>query len=129
MLLSLQRTSRVRCGFASLADVVTGRLDDRMDSYFLSETLKYLFLTFDDALQQRPNRRDLAFAAAWPRADAHRAFAQCSATLTDGARSSQVTEGLHIECSSMGSAHCTGPCYAWCWNAYPSADPPPSLLQ
>jgi hypothetical protein len=39
---------RVQCGFASIADVETHRLDDRMDSFFLSETLKYLFLLFDE---------------------------------------------------------------------------------
>lgn len=37
--------SRVTCGFASVADVTTKRLDDRMDSFFLSETLVYLYLT------------------------------------------------------------------------------------
>lgn len=94
MLMSLQRTSRVRCGFASLADVMTGRLDDRMDSYFLSETLKYLFLTFDDALRQRPNRRDLAYSAALSHADIQRAFARCSATLTDGAHGTAAGAAL-----------------------------------
>lgn len=38
---------RVACGFASLQDVETGRLEDRMDSFFLTETLKYLYLLFD----------------------------------------------------------------------------------
>merc|ERR1719284_2150784 len=37
--------SRVECGFAALADVTTKRLDDRMDSFFLSETLVYLYLS------------------------------------------------------------------------------------
>jgi ER degradation enhancer, mannosidase alpha-like 1 len=48
VLFSLQNKSRVKCGYASVADVMTGRLDDRMDSYFLAETLKYLFLLFDE---------------------------------------------------------------------------------
>ena len=47
----LQNTSRVACGYASIADVDTKRLDDRMDSYFLAETLKYLFLLFDEVSQ------------------------------------------------------------------------------
>ena len=34
------RAARTPCGYASIADVTTGRLDDRMDSFFLSETLK-----------------------------------------------------------------------------------------
>jgi hypothetical protein len=48
VLFSLQNTSKVRCGYASIADVDTKRLDDRMDSYFLAETVKYLFLLFDE---------------------------------------------------------------------------------
>ena len=47
---ALNASSRVACGFASVADVTTGRLDDRMDSYVLAETFKYAFLTFDVAL-------------------------------------------------------------------------------
>eukprot|EP01125_Pyxidicula_operculata_P021232 TRINITY_DN80_c0_g1_i6.p1 TRINITY_DN80_c0_g1~~TRINITY_DN80_c0_g1_i6.p1 ORF type:complete len:563 (-),score=78.30 TRINITY_DN80_c0_g1_i6:1510-3198(-) len=39
---------KVPCGYASVADVETSRLEDRMDSYFLSETCKYLYLLFDD---------------------------------------------------------------------------------
>ncbi|CAH7671386.1 family 47 glycoside hydrolase [Phakopsora pachyrhizi] len=38
----------VDCGLASLNDIVTGDLDDRMHSFMLSETLKYLYLTFDE---------------------------------------------------------------------------------
>lgn len=47
MLNALQTRNRVACGFASVGDVSTGALDDRMDSYFIAETLKYLFLLFD----------------------------------------------------------------------------------
>ena len=48
VLFSLQNTSRAKCGYAATADVRTGRLDDRMDSYFLAETVKYLYLLFDE---------------------------------------------------------------------------------
>lgn len=44
--------SRSGCGFASVAEVATGRLDNRMDSYFIAETTKYALLTFDDALRR-----------------------------------------------------------------------------
>ena len=47
---SINTYSRVKCGYASIADVISKRLDDRMDSYFLSETAKYLFLLFDASL-------------------------------------------------------------------------------
>jgi mannosidase alpha-like ER degradation enhancer 1 len=36
--------SRVRCGFATVHDVLDKSLEDRMESFFLSETLKYLYL-------------------------------------------------------------------------------------
>lgn len=47
ILRALQENSRVACGFASVGDVRTGETDDRMDSFFIAETLKYLFLLFD----------------------------------------------------------------------------------
>lgn len=50
---------RVKCGFATLSDVHTaGRYGDIMESYYLSETLKYLELTFreaDDVYYQEAN--------------------------------------------------------------------------
>jgi hypothetical protein len=57
-LTAINEDSRVPCGYASVADVTGAgalpgrrfRLDDRMDSYFIAETAKYLFLTFDHAL-------------------------------------------------------------------------------
>lgn len=53
---ALNEISRVRCGFAAIADAKTHRLDDRMDSYFFAETLKYLFLLFDLALPPEDRR-------------------------------------------------------------------------
>jgi len=53
MLQPLLKWQRVKCGIAAMADVETRRLDDRMDSFALSETLKYLFWTFDEALKDR----------------------------------------------------------------------------
>eukprot|EP00158_Paraphelidium_tribonemae_P006407 Partr_v1_DN27807_c2_g1_i2_m23255 putative ER degradation enhancer, mannosidase alpha-like len=44
----LQRFARKPCGFASVRDVTTKANDDRMESFFLSETLKYLYLLFDE---------------------------------------------------------------------------------
>lgn len=40
---------RTRCGWAGLQNVETGEQQDRMESFWLSETWKYLFLLFDDA--------------------------------------------------------------------------------
>lgn len=47
LLRALQDISRVSCGYASVGDVKSLRLDDRMDSFFIAETLKYLLLLFD----------------------------------------------------------------------------------
>ncbi|CEP14550.1 hypothetical protein [Parasitella parasitica] len=43
----LNNRTRVPCGFASIGDVRSGQLEDRMESFMLSETLKYLYLLFD----------------------------------------------------------------------------------
>ncbi|ORX49888.1 hypothetical protein DM01DRAFT_1376194 [Hesseltinella vesiculosa] len=47
VLLDLNNRSRIDCGFASMGNVLDGRLEDRMESFMLSETLKYLYLLFD----------------------------------------------------------------------------------
>ena len=47
-IVDFQRYYRKTCGFASMADVTTKVNDDRMESFFLSETLKYLYLLFDE---------------------------------------------------------------------------------
>ncbi|KAJ2725009.1 hypothetical protein GGI07_001578 [Coemansia sp. Benny D115] len=39
---------RTACGFASLHSVFTGELEERMESFLLSETFKYLYLLFDE---------------------------------------------------------------------------------
>ena len=57
------------CGFASIADTTTHRLDDRMDSYFLSETLKYLFLLMDFSLDKQDRRSFFCKLATDPVAD------------------------------------------------------------
>ena len=43
----MQTYTRTKCGFAAV-NIITGKHDDRMDSFFLSETLKYLYLIFDE---------------------------------------------------------------------------------
>lgn len=42
----IKRRCRVPCGWAGLHDVRTGEQTDRMESFFLGETIKYLFLLF-----------------------------------------------------------------------------------
>uniref|UniRef100_A0A914EPM6 alpha-1,2-Mannosidase n=1 Tax=Acrobeloides nanus TaxID=290746 RepID=A0A914EPM6_9BILA len=40
--------TRVLCGFATVHNVLDKSLEDRMESFFLSETCKYLYLLFDE---------------------------------------------------------------------------------
>ncbi|EJD01333.1 alpha-mannosidase [Fomitiporia mediterranea MF3/22] len=40
--------SKVACGLAGIADLRINKRDDRMESFVLSETLKYLYLLFDE---------------------------------------------------------------------------------
>ncbi|KAI9811552.1 MAG: alpha mannosidase-like protein [Thelocarpon impressellum] len=48
VLRDIKRRCWTRCGWAGLQDVRTGELTDRMESFFLGETAKYLFLLFDE---------------------------------------------------------------------------------
>jgi hypothetical protein len=43
----IKRRCWTKCGWAGLQDVRSGELMDRMESFFLGETAKYLFLLFD----------------------------------------------------------------------------------
>ena len=47
ILLSLENHTRTNCGYATVHDVLDKSLEDRQESFFLSETCKYLFLLFD----------------------------------------------------------------------------------
>lgn len=44
---SLQKSAKCRCGYCHIADVESHEQDDHMESFFLSETVKYLWLLFD----------------------------------------------------------------------------------
>lgn len=55
VLKDLESYARVKCGFASVKDVLTKRLDERMESFVLSETFKYLYLLFDTGNYLAPN--------------------------------------------------------------------------
>ncbi|XP_017265894.1 ER degradation-enhancing alpha-mannosidase-like protein 3 isoform X1 [Kryptolebias marmoratus] len=47
----LNAYARVPCGFAAVQDVRTGTHEDRMDSFFLAEMFKYLYLMFSEKSQ------------------------------------------------------------------------------
>jgi mannosyl-oligosaccharide alpha-1,2-mannosidase len=43
---AFEKNSRVESGYVGLKDVNTGAKDNKMQSFFLAETLKYLYLLF-----------------------------------------------------------------------------------
>lgn len=47
ILTSLNNLTKARCGYATVHSVLDMTLEDRMESFFLSETCKYLYLLFD----------------------------------------------------------------------------------
>lgn len=49
VLRDIKRRCWTNCGWAGLQDVQSGALNDRMESFFLGETTKYMFLLFDPA--------------------------------------------------------------------------------
>ncbi|KAK4056367.1 hypothetical protein OIO90_002510 [Microbotryomycetes sp. JL221] len=44
----INNRTRTECGFAAIHDLNSGRLEDKQPSFVTAETLKYLFLTFDE---------------------------------------------------------------------------------
>ncbi|XP_014661702.1 PREDICTED: ER degradation-enhancing alpha-mannosidase-like protein 2 [Priapulus caudatus] len=44
---SIEHSAKTSCGYATIHNVNTHSLDNRMESFFLSETTKYLYLLFD----------------------------------------------------------------------------------
>ncbi|KAJ2931770.1 hypothetical protein H1R20_g5450, partial [Candolleomyces eurysporus] len=48
VLFDLTTRAKVRCGLSGIQDLRTNKQDDRMESFVLSETLKYLYLLFDE---------------------------------------------------------------------------------
>jgi len=47
ILSSLEAHTKAECGYATIHNIYDKSLEDRMESFFLSETCKYLFLLFD----------------------------------------------------------------------------------
>lgn len=61
VLKALQKYAKVACGYAAVNDIRTGKHEDRMDSYLLSETIKYLYLLFTDEADLLINIDDFIF--------------------------------------------------------------------
>nr|CAB3240843.1 ER degradation-enhancing alpha-mannosidase-like protein 2 [Phallusia mammillata] len=74
LLYSINATARTECGFATVKDVRDHTLDNRMESFFLAETIKYIYLLFDPenellqtgkgaSIRKMPNGRKCLFGA------------------------------------------------------------------
>lgn len=50
------------CGFAGIQNVITGVAQDRMETFVLSETLKYLYLLFDEGNELHSDRGNVVFS-------------------------------------------------------------------
>ena len=57
----LERHARVDCGLAAFEDVKSKKLADRLDSFVLAETLKYLYLLFSEESQLPFNLDEFIF--------------------------------------------------------------------
>ena len=58
---AINKFSRTKCGFAAVKDVRTGSQEDRMDSFVLAETFKYLYLLFAEDSDLIINLEDFIF--------------------------------------------------------------------
>jgi ER degradation enhancer, mannosidase alpha-like 3 len=58
---TIQKYAKVPCGYAAVNDIRTGKHEDRMDSYMLSETIKYLYLLFAEESELPINIDDFIF--------------------------------------------------------------------
>ncbi|CAE6381543.1 unnamed protein product [Rhizoctonia solani] len=61
VLLDLIRRTKVECGLSTLSNVQSGEHEDRMESFALSETLKYLFLIFDEDNKINSDDQNMVF--------------------------------------------------------------------
>ncbi|CCE61697.1 hypothetical protein TPHA_0B00250 [Tetrapisispora phaffii CBS 4417] len=62
ILKDLKTRFKQKCGLAGIQDIRTGEPQDRMESFVLSETLKYLFLLFDDKNEIHKTRDNIIFS-------------------------------------------------------------------
>ena len=58
---SLNNHTRAKCGYATVHDVHDKSLEDRQESFFLSETVKYLYLLFDTENPVNQHDREFLF--------------------------------------------------------------------
>lgn len=91
----IQRRCWTECGWAGIQDVLTGEQNDRMESFFLGETAKYLFLLFD---QSHPlNHLDSPFVFT---TEGHPLIIPSSSGMRRSSRQSQRSHGASGLCEA-----------------------------
>lgn len=58
----LQNKFKAKCGFAGIQNIETGEKQDRMETFVISETLKYLYLLFDESNEIHKSRDNIIFS-------------------------------------------------------------------
>ncbi|KAI5475825.1 ER degradation enhancer, mannosidase alpha-like 1, glycoside hydrolase family 47 protein [Pseudohyphozyma bogoriensis] len=58
----IRNRTTVPCGLAAIFDLTNGQLEDKMPSFVTSETLKYLYLSFDEDNQFNKDDSNLVFS-------------------------------------------------------------------
>lgn len=58
----LKTKYKTKCGFAGIQDISTGERQDRMETFVISETLKYLYLLFDESNEIHNTRDNIIFS-------------------------------------------------------------------
>ncbi|XP_038637390.1 ER degradation-enhancing alpha-mannosidase-like protein 3 isoform X2 [Scyliorhinus canicula] len=111
---SLNQHARVPCGFAAVQDVRTGNHEDRMDSFFLAEMFKYLYLLFADDNELPFNIDDYIFTT-----EAHllplvlaTVCQTCSKNITSGELKNKEDSVLSHMCPSAQTMFPNNPSYA-----------------
>ncbi|CDO92177.1 unnamed protein product [Kluyveromyces dobzhanskii CBS 2104] len=96
----LQHRFKARCGFAGIQNVITGEAQDRMESFVLGETLKYLFLLFDEDNELHTKLWEHVFSTEahplWVNTDLRSRYLTYRKT-TDGDRDVSETFKFHLQ--------------------------------
>ncbi|XP_018525913.1 ER degradation-enhancing alpha-mannosidase-like protein 3 [Lates calcarifer] len=110
----LNAYARVPCGFAAVQDVRTGAHEDRMDSFFLAEMFKYLYLLFSEKSELPIDIDDYIFTTEAHLLPVSLSTTQppCQGNITDTASISQEEDLFTHSCPSMETLFPNNPSFA-----------------
>lgn len=88
---SFQTRFKYKCGFGGIQNVLTGEAQDRMETFVLSETLKYLYLLFDEDNEIHHTRDNVVFST-----EAHPMWISTS-TMKSYSQNKYFTDPLYLQ--------------------------------